>query len=93
MSTGATNAEIASQLVVADGTAKTHVKRILRKLDARNRGAGRGHISATLAPRDSAGAVTMTQGETRAATGTCDGAPRNWTWRVFSSRREARRFE
>ncbi|WP_169918088.1 LuxR C-terminal-related transcriptional regulator [Rhodococcus zopfii] len=38
MSTGATNAEIASQLVVADGTAKTHVKRILRKLDARNRG-------------------------------------------------------
>ena len=38
LSTGATNADIAAQLVVADGTAKTHVKRILRKLDARNRG-------------------------------------------------------
>lgn len=38
MSTGATNAEIASRFIVAEGTVKTHVKRILRKLNATNRG-------------------------------------------------------
>lgn len=38
MSTGATNADIAARLVVAEGTVKTHVKRILRKLNAGNRG-------------------------------------------------------
>ncbi|MDY6998692.1 MAG: LuxR C-terminal-related transcriptional regulator [Actinomycetota bacterium] len=38
MSTGATNADIAARLVVAEGTIKTHVKRILRKLNAGNRG-------------------------------------------------------
>lgn len=34
---GASNAQIAAQLVIADETAKTHVKRILRKLGAANR--------------------------------------------------------
>ncbi|CAB4961727.1 unannotated protein [freshwater metagenome] len=37
MATGATNAAIAARLVIAEGTAKTHVKNILRKLDAGNR--------------------------------------------------------
>ena len=34
---GRSNAEIASLLVVSDGTAKTHVARILQKLDLRDR--------------------------------------------------------
>jgi DNA-binding NarL/FixJ family response regulator len=34
---GRSNAEIASELVVGDGTAKTHVARILQKLDLRDR--------------------------------------------------------
>jgi len=34
---GASNAQIAAQLVIADETAKTHVKRILRKLGVTNR--------------------------------------------------------
>jgi DNA-binding CsgD family transcriptional regulator len=34
---GASNAQIAAQLVIANETAKTHVKRILRKLGASNR--------------------------------------------------------
>jgi DNA-binding CsgD family transcriptional regulator len=34
---GATNAQIAHHLVIAEGTAKSHVKRILRKLGAGNR--------------------------------------------------------
>jgi DNA-binding CsgD family transcriptional regulator len=34
---GATNAQIADHLVIAEGTAKSHVKRILRKLGAGNR--------------------------------------------------------
>ena len=37
MAAGATNAAIAATLVIAEGTAKTHVKNILRKLDAGNR--------------------------------------------------------
>lgn len=37
MATGATNAAIAATLVIAEGTAKTHVKNILRKLEAGNR--------------------------------------------------------
>jgi DNA-binding CsgD family transcriptional regulator len=37
MAAGATNAAIASTLVIAEGTAKTHVKNILRKLEAGNR--------------------------------------------------------
>lgn len=38
MSTGATNAQIANRFIVAEGTVKTHVKRILRKLNVTNRG-------------------------------------------------------
>jgi DNA-binding NarL/FixJ family response regulator len=34
---GRSNAEIAELLVIADSTAKTHVKRILAKIDARDR--------------------------------------------------------
>jgi DNA-binding CsgD family transcriptional regulator len=37
MATGATNRRIAEQLVITDGTVKSHVKRILRKLRAANR--------------------------------------------------------
>lgn len=37
MAAGATNAAIAASLVIAEGTAKTHVKNILRKLEAGNR--------------------------------------------------------
>lgn len=37
MSSGATNAQIADRLVLAEGTVKTHVKHILRKLRASNR--------------------------------------------------------
>jgi DNA-binding CsgD family transcriptional regulator len=37
MATGATNSRIAAQLVITDGTVKSHVKRILRKLPAANR--------------------------------------------------------
>jgi DNA-binding CsgD family transcriptional regulator len=37
LGTGASNAQIAAQLVISDETAKTHVKRILRKLGAANR--------------------------------------------------------
>jgi LuxR family transcriptional regulator, maltose regulon positive regulatory protein len=34
---GATNGEVAERLVIAEGTVKTHVKHILRKLNAQNR--------------------------------------------------------
>jgi DNA-binding NarL/FixJ family response regulator len=34
---GASNGQIAAQLYIAEDTAKTHVKRILRKLGASNR--------------------------------------------------------
>ena len=37
MAAGATNSAIAEQLVVSEGTVKSHVKRILRRLGARNR--------------------------------------------------------
>jgi DNA-binding NarL/FixJ family response regulator len=37
MAAGATNAEIADRLVISESTAKSHVKHILRKFDARNR--------------------------------------------------------
>ncbi|MFY9468958.1 MAG: LuxR C-terminal-related transcriptional regulator [Solirubrobacterales bacterium] len=37
MAEGATNAAIADRLVIAEGTVKSHVKRILRKLSAANR--------------------------------------------------------
>jgi DNA-binding CsgD family transcriptional regulator/GAF domain-containing protein len=37
MSGGRTNGQIARQLVIAEGTVKSHVKHILRKLDAANR--------------------------------------------------------
>jgi DNA-binding CsgD family transcriptional regulator len=37
MATGATNNRIAEELVITDGTVKSHVKRILRKLRAANR--------------------------------------------------------
>ncbi|HVV07976.1 helix-turn-helix transcriptional regulator [Amycolatopsis sp.] len=37
MATGATNSRIAEELVIADGTVKSHVKRILRKLCVENR--------------------------------------------------------
>jgi DNA-binding CsgD family transcriptional regulator len=37
MATGATNNRIAEQLVITDGTVKSHVKRVLRKLHSANR--------------------------------------------------------
>jgi RNA polymerase sigma factor (sigma-70 family) len=37
MASGATNTQIAQELVVSEGTVKSHVKRILRKLRAANR--------------------------------------------------------
>jgi DNA-binding CsgD family transcriptional regulator len=37
MAAGATNAEIADRLVIAQSTVQSHVKHILRKFDARNR--------------------------------------------------------
>jgi DNA-binding NarL/FixJ family response regulator len=37
MATGSTNAQIASELVISQGTVKSHVKHILRKLHASNR--------------------------------------------------------
>lgn len=37
MATGATNSRIAEELVISDGTVKSHVKRILRKLRSANR--------------------------------------------------------
>lgn len=37
MAAGQTNAQIARRLVIAEGTAKSHVKRIMRKLSAANR--------------------------------------------------------
>ncbi|MBN9792197.1 hypothetical protein DMP17_26895 [Pseudonocardia sp. TMWB2A] len=37
MATGDTNARIASRLVISEGTVKSHVKHILRKLGAANR--------------------------------------------------------
>lgn len=45
MSTGATNADIAAQLFLAEGTIKTHVKRILRKLNVGNRGQAVAHYT------------------------------------------------
>ena len=45
MSTGATNADIAAHLVLAEGTVKTHVKRILRKLNVGNRGQAVAHYT------------------------------------------------
>ena len=45
MSTGATNADIAAHLVLAEGTIKTHVKRILRKLNVGNRGQAVAHYT------------------------------------------------
>ncbi|SBW21641.1 hypothetical protein FDG2_2075 [Candidatus Protofrankia californiensis] len=39
MAKGATNAEIARRLVISEGTAKWHVKNVLRKLNAANRAA------------------------------------------------------
>jgi DNA-binding NarL/FixJ family response regulator len=38
MASGATNSQIARELVVSEGTVKSHVKRILRKLRVDNRG-------------------------------------------------------
>jgi DNA-binding CsgD family transcriptional regulator len=37
MAAGATNAEIANRLLISISTVKSHVKHILRKLEARNR--------------------------------------------------------
>ena len=37
LAAGATNSAIAEQLVVSEGTVKSHVKRILRRLGVRNR--------------------------------------------------------
>ena len=37
MATGETNAGIARQLVISQGTVKSHVKNVLRKLHATNR--------------------------------------------------------
>jgi hypothetical protein len=37
MGQGYTNAQIARRLVISEGTVKSHVKHILRKLDAANR--------------------------------------------------------
>jgi DNA-binding NarL/FixJ family response regulator len=37
MALGETNAQIAHRLFVSEGTVKSHVKHILRKLDAANR--------------------------------------------------------
>jgi DNA-binding NarL/FixJ family response regulator len=37
MSVGHTNGQIARRLVISEGTVKSHVKNILRKLDAANR--------------------------------------------------------
>jgi DNA-binding NarL/FixJ family response regulator len=37
MASGATNTQIGEELVVSEGTVKSHVKRILRKLRAANR--------------------------------------------------------
>jgi DNA-binding NarL/FixJ family response regulator len=37
MTSGATNVRIAEQLVISEGTVKSHVKHILRKLRAANR--------------------------------------------------------
>jgi DNA-binding NarL/FixJ family response regulator len=37
MTSGATNTRIAEQLVISEGTVKSHVKHILRKLRASNR--------------------------------------------------------
>ena len=37
MGQGASNADIAAALVISEGTAKSHVKHVLRKLRASNR--------------------------------------------------------
>jgi LuxR family transcriptional regulator, regulator of acetate metabolism len=37
MARGATNADIANELVISEGTVKSHVKHILRKMRAANR--------------------------------------------------------
>jgi DNA-binding NarL/FixJ family response regulator len=37
MANGASNADIASRLYIANGTVKSHVKHVLRKLGAANR--------------------------------------------------------
>lgn len=51
MSTGATNADIAAQLFLAEGTIKTHVKRILRKLNVGNRGQAVAHYTTVMQNR------------------------------------------
>jgi DNA-binding NarL/FixJ family response regulator len=43
MADGCTNAVIAKRLMIADGTAKKHVVRVLRKLGATNRAEAVGH--------------------------------------------------
>jgi DNA-binding CsgD family transcriptional regulator len=52
MATGATNSRIAEQLVITDGTVKSHVKRILRKLRSANRSeAIARYLRLTMTPR------------------------------------------
>lgn len=51
MATGATNAQIANRFIVAEGTVKTHVKRILRKLNVTNRGQAVAVYAGLTAPR------------------------------------------
>jgi DNA-binding CsgD family transcriptional regulator len=51
MATGATNDRIADELVIANGTVKSHVKRILRKLCVENRAEAISHyLRLTMAP-------------------------------------------
>jgi DNA-binding CsgD family transcriptional regulator/GAF domain-containing protein len=54
MATGATNSRIAQELVITDGTVKSHVKRILRKLHSANRSeAIARYLRLTMAPPSS----------------------------------------